>query len=469
MLATSAFAHSRKRRFDGRPGFLLELPADPGRSPSARPSPVRALPDHAGHDEGQPFGGTISQSLILSLAVALGIGLLIGIERERSKGGGPFRAAAGLRTFALASLLGAVAMATGGTALLVVAGLAIAMLAGLAYWRSRQRDPGLTTEVGLVLTVFVGGLAIGDPAVAAGLGVIIAMLLAARSWLHRLVVVKLTATELRDGLLFAAASLIVLPLLPDRALDPFGAFNPHSMWTVVVLVMAISSAGYVAVRVLGARFGLPMTGLASGFISSTATIGAMGARARKDPAALAAAAAGAILSTVSTVVQMTLVIGATSPAVIGRLALALALAGLTAFVYGAVFTILALKMSPATEPQPGRAFSLRAALMFAASLTAILMVSAALERWFGNAGITIAASLSGFVDTHAPAIATASLVAAGKMSPDGAVLPILAAFSTNTVSKVVFAWVNGGPRFAIRVVPGLALVAAAAWLGVWLA
>ena len=140
-----------------------------------------------------------------------------------------------------------------------------------------------------------------QPALAAGVAVVVAILLAARTPLHHFVRSVLTESEVKDALIFAGATLVVLPLLPDRPLGPYGALNPHTIWIIVILVMAISAAGYVAVRMLGARFGLPIAGLASGFISSTATIGAMGARAAKAPDVLAAAVAGAVLSTVATI------------------------------------------------------------------------------------------------------------------------------------------------------------------------
>jgi hypothetical protein len=221
--------------------------------------------------------------MILNLAVALGIGLLIGAERERRKGAGPSRSPAGIRTFTVTSLAGAVSFIVGGEVLLAVATAGVIILTVAAYWRGHENDPGLTTEIALILTALLGGLAIQQPALAAGIAVVVAVLLAARSRLHRFVSSVLTEDELNDGLIFAGATLVVLPLVPDRPMGPYGALNPHSIWILVILVMAISAAGYIAVRLLGARFGLPIAGLASGFISSTATIGAMGARVAKTP------------------------------------------------------------------------------------------------------------------------------------------------------------------------------------------
>ena len=405
--------------------------------------------------------------LFVSFAVALGIGLLIGTERERRKAEQQRGSVAGLRTFAIASLTGAVAMVAGGVALLIAASLAIAALVAVSYWSERESDPGLTTEIALVSTVLLGGLASSQPTLAIAGGVAVTALLAARSWLHRFVSAVLTESELRDGLIFAAATFIVLPLLPDSAIDPFGALNPRRIWTVVVLVMGISAVGYVAVRVFGARFGLPIAGFASGFISSTATIGGMGGRARTAAAGMGPAVAGAILSTVSTVIQMALVLAATSLAVLQQMTPALAASGIAAALYAAIFSVR-LRHDADAEAQPGRAFSLRTALFFAATLAVILVGAAVLGEGFGAAGVIVAAALGGLVDTHSAAIAVATLAATGKLAPTDTVLPILIALSTNTLSKIVLALASGGPAFALRVVPGLVIVIAAAWLGAWL-
>ena len=122
-----------------------------------------------------------------SWAVALGIGLLIGVDRERRKGEGPGRAAAGLRTFAITSLLGAASMEIGGPVLLCVTTAGALALTALAYYRSHSEDPGLTTEIALVLTLVLGGLAIREPLEAAALAVAAAILLAARTPMHRFV------------------------------------------------------------------------------------------------------------------------------------------------------------------------------------------------------------------------------------------------------------------------------------------
>src|SRR5450756_972068 len=271
--------------------------------------------------------------------------------------------------------------------LLLIATSGVIVLVAVAYWRGHENDPGLTTEVALTVAVLLGGLSMQRPVLAGGLGVVVVALLAAKSRLHQFVRSILTEDELQDALIFSGATLVVLPLVPDRPMGPYGALNPHSIWVIVILIMAIGAAGYVAVRLLGARFGLPITGLASGFISSTATIAAMGARVAKAKETLAAAVAGAVLSTIATIVQMVLVLAATSMATLLSLAVPLVCAGLAATFYGAAFTALALRDKAEAEVQSGRAFSLATAFVFALTLSIILAACAALREGFGEKGV----------------------------------------------------------------------------------
>ena len=136
----------------------------------------------------------------------------------------------------------------GGAVMLAVTVAGVAALTAIAYLRSRSDDPGLTTEIALILTALLGGLAMQQPALAAGMAVGLAALLAVRTPLHHFVRSVLTENEVNDALIFAGATLVVLPLLPNQALGPYGALNPRSIWIVVILVMAISAAGYVLVR-----------------------------------------------------------------------------------------------------------------------------------------------------------------------------------------------------------------------------
>jgi uncharacterized membrane protein (DUF4010 family) len=374
-----------------------------------------------------------------------------------------------VRTFALTSLAGALSLGVGGELLLVGTALFLALLVGLAYRRTANADPGLTTEMALLTTLLLGALAIREPAVAAGAGVVVAIVLASRRRLHRFIRGALTEQELHDGLLFAAAALVVLPLAPDRPVGPYEVLNPRTLWRLVVLLLGIQGAGHVAVRALGARFGLPLAGLASGFVSSAATIAAFGARAARHPALTGAAVSAAVLSTLATIVQMTVVLWATSRPVLVAMTWPLGLGGVAAAVYGAVFAIRGSRRVAEPPAKSGHAFELRTALLFTATIAVVLMIAAVLANALGNAGVLVATTVAGFVDAHAAAISVASLVTAGRLRPEDAVVPILAGLATNTLTKVGLAITSGGSRFAWRVVPGLIAVIAAAWAGLPLA
>lgn len=403
--------------------------------------------------------------VILSLVDALGIGLLIGTERERRKSERPAPSSAGIRTFALASLSGALSIIIGGQILFAVTIGGVFALTAFAYWRGFRYDPGLTTEVALIVTVLLGGLAMTRPGLAAGVAVAVAIVLAARTPLHRFVRSVLSEDEVKDGLIFAAATLIVLPLLPDEQIGPFNALNPHAIWIIVILVMAIGALGHMAVRLAGAHFGLPIAGLASGFISSIATVGAMGARAAKTPELLWPAAAGAALSSVATVLELALLIAVTNLPTLQGLSIPLACAGATAAAYGLILAIRAIQETPAEAEERGQAFSIWTAFVFAAMLSGILLASSALNQWFGVTGVIAGAAVAGLINADPAAISVAALVGSSQISTADAALPILIAFSTNTATKLVVSLFSGGVAFALRVIPGLILMVLAAWAG----
>ena len=208
----------------------------------------------------------VSATTVSGLVAALGIGLLIGVERERRKGHGSLRSAAGVRTHALLSLSGALASSSTPDS----SSLPLSPW-GPSRW-SATRAPTVRIRVSPARSrcwsaLLLGAVAVENAALASGVGVVVAVLLHTKRPLHRFSRDYLTQTELGDLLLPAAAILVIWPLLPDRALDPWGVLNPASLWKFVVLVMAVGAAGHVALRVVGARWGLPLAGFFSGFAS----------------------------------------------------------------------------------------------------------------------------------------------------------------------------------------------------------
>lgn len=405
----------------------------------------------------------------VGLAVALGIGLLMGAERERRKGVGTQRAVAGIRTFAVVAVLGAVC-ASVDLRLLVAALLALTGLLAVAYARDRSEDPGLTTETALIACLVLGGMAVEHPALAAATGVAVTGLLASRDWLHRFVSGVLTTAELNNLLVLAAATLMVLPLIPDRAMGPFGAIQPHTIWIIVILVMAIGAAAHVLLRWLGSGLALPLAGLLSGFVSSAATIGVMGARARSLPDQRPRAVAAAVLSTVATFIQMSVILAVADVHVLQRLAVPLLAGGLAAALVAVIVLWRTRHADDGRAIEAGAAaFSLKGALILGATIAAVQLVAAALRAWLGDGGLLLTAAVAGLADTHAPAASFATLSAQGSIAPAQAVAPIVVALTTNTVSKAVIAAAAGGRTFARPVIAGLMVVLLATWAGLLLA
>ena len=413
----------------------------------------------------QPTLDAIVAAYQWHLLVALGIGLLIGLERERRKGEGRNREAAGVRTFALVALVGGLSAELGGVAVLAVCAAFIATAGIVAYALRRDEDPGLTTQVALMTTFLLGALTESDVALAAGLAVVVTVLLVARTPLHRFVRESLSEQEVHDGLVFAAAALVILPLVPNDELGPYGVFNPFVIWRLVVIVMAISAIGYIGLRLLGARLGLAIAGFAGGFVSSTVALGVLGVQVRKDPRLMRGAVAGAMLASLASIIELAVVIGATDPATLRRLAVPLVLAGVVAAVYGGVFALRALRGEAPPSIERGHAFDLRVAVAFAFTVTLVIFASAALRASLGTPGLVIGVGVAGLADIQAGAISVAGLVAAGKISLAHAVVPILAALSASTLTKAVLAVVTGGRGYAARVGPGLVLVLVGAWAG----
>jgi uncharacterized membrane protein (DUF4010 family) len=389
------------------------------------------------------------------LAVALALGLLVGLERERDGQG-----VAGSRTFGIAGLLGGVSAAISPYA---VAGtlLATGIVAAAGMRRSTEQDPGATTEVALVGVVALGALSWSSPSLAVGATVAVVILLWAKTPIHRFARDLVSEEDVRDALTFFVAAFVVLPLLPDADLGPYGVLNPRRIWLIVVLLTATGWVGYVASRVLGARRGLAITGLAGGFVSASATTGAMARRAR-DPAVRREALGAAILASVSTLVLLVFICAYVSTDVLRALAPSL-VAGLTALLATAGTLLVGGRSAPAptadtsadpsaaAEPEKAaRPFALGPAAILALVLTVALFVG----RWgaatFGTAGAIVVSGIAGLADAHAGALAAAQLAADGLIPVSTATLAVAAALASNTVLKLVLAFAAGGLQVGAR-------------------
>jgi uncharacterized membrane protein (DUF4010 family) len=397
-----------------------------------------------------------------ALGVGLGIGLLVGLERERAKDEISRSAQAGVRTFALLGLSGVVA-AFVGVAGICVGGFFLAVIVAANYLRTRGEDEttqGFTTEVAMLITFLLGILAASSAALAGGIGVAVTTILASRATLHRFARQWLSEQELHDLLILAVSAFVILPLLPDRTVDPWDSINPRRLWLLVVAVMSIASAGYLVLRTFGSTFGLAVAGLAGGFASSTATVIAMGDRAKDNPALAPVAASAAIMSYVGSIVQLAVVIGSLVSPLLERLTIPLIVAGLTAAAASVVIAWRSAASSGDVVALAGtRPFKPMSVFRFVLVLGGVLLLTAFIRRSLGNASLPWLMLLSGMVDVHAAAASAAQSVAAGQIGMPLGSLCVVIAFGANAVFKCVVATMKGGRSFAMRVVLGtLAIV-----------
>lgn len=400
---------------------------------------------------------------VLGFSVALGIGLLIGIERERRKGQGPGRQAAGIRSFTLAALIGALAQGLLQPTGVAVAGAAVGLLAALAYLRSPPEDPGMTTELALFVTFLLGVLSMVQPALGAGAAAVVALLLALREGLHDFATRALSEGELRDALMLAALILVVLPLLPAEPVAWMAGLRPRTLGMLVVLILVLQAAGHAAGRVVGARAGLALAGLFSGFVSSTATIAAMGGRVRSAPDWRPAFEAGAILSTASTWIQAAVMLVALTPALALVLAPVAAVGAVVALATGlwrARRFQLPVQDGSVSVHGPLR---VREAALVAAVLTAVALAVGWAQRAYGDAGALTGSAISAVVDAHAAVVALGVLHANDRAETPLAVFGVLLAISVNAVTRATTAYVAGGAAFGHRVTASLLASSGAAW------
>lgn len=383
-----------------------------------------------------------AQSIALSFAVALAVGLLIGLERERHH---PTNA--GIRTFGLAALSGCLALSLSPWVLIAVV-IGVGVLVVVGYLNAAERDPGVTTEVALLAAPLLGALAWLNPALASAVAVVVTVVLASKERLHRFARETLSEQEIDDALVFFVAAVVILPLLPSGPWGPFGALDLQRIWWIVVALAAVGWAGYIATRVLGARKGLLVTGLAGGFVSASATIGAMSRRAR-EPGLRRPALGAAVLANAATLVQLELVTAVVSPS--------MALALLPAMVAGTVVilaltALLVLRAPPVdTHDLPkSRPLQWRPIL----AVTTVLVLATVFGAWasqeLGASGAIAVAAVSGLADAHAGGLATANLHSAGKLALDVAVVAAGVALATNLGTKILLSITAGGWRIGAQ-------------------
>ncbi|MBD9532730.1 DUF4010 domain-containing protein [Comamonas sp. CMM01] len=402
------------------------------------------------------------EAIFRALLAALGVGLLVGVVRERMHAGPALMA--GTRTHALVGLLGCVAWMLG-SGVFIAALLAVAGLTALAYGFTAREDPGLTGEIALLLTALLGGLAARDPALAAALGVLMAILLQAKVPMQKLSREWISEKELQDALMLGAAALVVMPLLSRSPIDPWGAVSPLMVWRIVVLVMAVGMLGHVAQRLFGARWGLSIAGFFAGFASSTAAVSGMGQRARAEPAHTRACAAAALLANLASLLLFVAVVGAVSPALLQTAAGSLVGAGLALLGVVALLWRRAQGVQTQAAAPTGRAFQPSQALWIAALIAGVSLLAAWLGARYGSAGVLASTMLVALAEVHAAAAGVAQMAANGVVPLEVAHWGVLGVLASSSLAKSALAFASGGARYGVLVTGGLLALVAGGVLG----
>lgn len=382
------------------------------------------------------------EKILLSLA----IGALVGIEREwRAKGSREIFA--GVRTFMLVCLFGVL---TPYIAQLVysmwpiyigMTAIVGAMLIGYYINFKKSSAIGLTTELAFILTYFIGVLLFFELApyfMSIALGIILTLILFSRESLHGFAH-RLTKKEIRDAVIFGALVFIVLPMLPREPIDPYGAVNPYLVWLSMVVVMSVSFAGYVAMKLFGERRGLGLTGFFGGLASSTSVAISMAGRAKRNKRVIKSATFATIVAASTMFFRMLLVVSFFNQAVAVSLLPSLAILGAVGYMlsFGSLKRIRRDRATiKFTSP-----ISFKPIFQFMVIFIAVLFASKMAELYFPSA-IYLIAVLSGIFDVDAITISLASL--ANGMPTSMAVNGILLAAVSNTVSKMVLTrWIGG--------------------------
>jgi uncharacterized membrane protein (DUF4010 family) len=400
--------------------------------------------------------------------LSLALGLMLGIERERSVAGSDRHVPFGARTFTLIALLGTLAAYLGNPGLAVVLAAFIAAITIAAYLRpveGGRHDTGTTTEIAVALTFGLGFLAYGEAKLAAMLGVIVVGVLWLKPRIHAFAHRGLSDREVNAALVFLVIALVVLPLLPNRAVDPYGIANPSKLWLLFVLIAGVGFAGYIAVRALGPTRGLAVAGFFAGLVSSTAATLSLSRRAKTDAALAGPLATGIVLANVASTVSQVLIVAVADRALLPD-ALILIGSPMAVGAVGALVATWILARRHRAPNDPGfvlaNPLELKPAFVMAGMFALVLLASAVAGRVFGTQGVNVTAAIAGTNDVHAATLAAATLSAAGTIQRHDALFAILIAFVVNMIVKISIAGLSGGVRLFLIVAPPLAGMTAAA-------
>ena len=401
------------------------------------------------------------------LIIALALGMLVGLQRQWSKSRD-----AGIRTFALVTLMGAITAQIGGPepSWLIAAGLLglVALLITGNLLARETAGPGQTTEVAMVLMYLVGvTVVLGHTAVAVVVGATVAVLLQLKEPLKS-IVARIGEDDLTAILQFAVISLIILPILPNRTFGPYDVLNPYKIWLMVVLIVGINLAGYAGFRLLGQKRGTLVAGVLGGLISSTATTASYARTPASDEPRTRAAAAVVLLATAVVFVRVLIEIGAVSGSLLATAAGPIAILLILAVLLG-LWSLRGTGTQEGSPVEKSNPSKLGPALFFAFMYGGVLLAVAAAEDRLGGVGLYGVAALSGLTDMDAITLSTAELVDGGRVAAATGWRAIVIAGVSNLIFKAGIVFSAGNRSLSRRVGGAFAILAAVsiALIAIW--
>lgn len=396
--------------------------------------------------------------------VALSIGLTIGLERGwRQRDAPEGSRIAGWRTFALIGLAGGAWSDLAGTNVVAfaLAALAVVLVLAIAHWQevSVNGDRGTTTIIAALVTFTLGGLAGRGKLVEAAAGaVVVTFILSAKSLLHGWLR-NLNEREFQALLRFLLISVVILPLLPNRGMGPYGALNPYQLWVMVVLVAGLSFAGYVAIRIWGHRVGVMLTAILGGIVSSTAIALDFARRSVRPESSPRILAAGILAATTVSFARTMVLVGILEISLLPSAAVPIA--AMIAASVAATLILWRRTEAPSSAPPAalGNPLELRSALQLAVLLAILLVLSQWLRPMLGTAGIAAVTTVAGTIDIDAATISICTMVKTG-LPVRSATIMLLMGLAGNTALKIAVVGVVGSRRLLATVALGYAVTAA---------
>lgn len=388
--------------------------------------------------------------LIHPFVIAFAIGLMIGIERERSHPVGV--QAMGVRTFILLALLGTIAAWIRDPAFTVVASIFAFGAILLGYYRSsshRRKHPdiGITTEVSAGVVFTLGYVALIEPLLAAVLGAAVLLVLLSRKRLHKFSRNQLRPDEIRATVTILVIILGVLPLLPDRTIDPWELFNPRRFGLLVTVIAALQFGGYIAIRLFGHRLGVIFMGFFGGLVSSTAVFATLPKLSRERPELTRSITASAMFAQVGMLVETIILLAVASPSFLQAVIWPL----IVMIIVGGVSAVLVFHRNPNEDvmTEPMNPLDIKSVLKIAAFIAVMIIFTTIAKRYLGTHGAQLAAFLGGLFEAHGVTLATATLYVQKDLNLLDAEHVLAAAIVASFITKFFLLWTMAHNRFAV--------------------